>query len=207
MLGIGILKGLAVTLKHFVETYTEDIKYFPRRYSQEGLDKNQSVSGKGIFTVQYPEEELPVPENYRFVPFLVYDEDKETPLDGMRCTACGICAKVCPPQCIWITRGKDENGKLISKPEAFHIDIDICMNCGFCAEFCPFDSIVMDHQWKLADYEHEDTHLYSLEQLLKPASYYQQIRPMQYASCQAARAAKAAQKRETKTIAKSEASD
>jgi NADH-quinone oxidoreductase subunit I len=199
MLGLGILKGLAVTFRHYVETYTEDLKYFPRRYSQEALATNQSVRGKGIFTVQYPEEELAVPENYRFVPFLVYDEGHETALEGIRCTACGICSKVCPPQCIWIVRARDEKGKLISKPEQFHIDIDVCMNCGFCAEFCPFDSIVMDHEWKLADYERHLSHVYDLNKLLKPSSYYQSIRPAQYASCQAERAAKAAKKREDRS--------
>lgn len=206
MLGIGILKGLVVTMRHFVETYVEDIKYFPHRYSEEGLELQQSVKGRGLFTVQYPEEELPTPENFRFIPFLVYDEDKGSPLEGIRCTACGICSKICPPQCIWIVRARDEKGKLVSKPEEFRLDIDVCMNCGFCAEFCPFDSIVLDCDWKLADYERHESHVYDLHKLLKPASYYEEIKPAHYASCQASRAAKSAKKREGKAAAKDEAS-
>ena len=73
----------------------------------------------------------------------------------------------------------------MSQPAEFYIDIDICMNCGFCAEFCPFDSIVMDHNWKMADYERLEGHIFDLHTLLKPASYYQQIRPVQYAERQA----------------------
>ncbi len=187
MLGLGIAKGLSVTLKHFVETYIEDLRYFPRRYSEEAMEFRQSVKGRGLFTVQYPEQELPVPESFRYIPFLVYDEDGESGEKKIRCTACGICAKVCPPQCIWIVRAKDEKGKPVSQPAEFCIDIDVCMNCGFCAEFCPFDSIVMDHDWKMADYERLEGHIFDLHTLLKPASYYQQIRPVQYAERQASK--------------------
>ena len=181
MLGFGILKGLAVTFKHFVETYIDDLKYFPRRYNEEALEYRQSVEGRGLFTVQYPEQELEHAENFRYIPFLVYDEDKGTVYDGIRCTSCGICAKVCPPQCIWIVRTKDEKGKPIPQPAEFYIDIDICMNCGFCAEFCPFDAIIMDHDWKLSDFNRFEGHIHDLDRLLKPASYYKQLRPTQYA--------------------------
>ena len=181
MLGFGILKGLAVTLRHFVETYVDDLKYFPHRYSDEAMERRQSVSGSGIFTVQYPEQELEHKEEFRYIPFLVYDEDKASVHEGIRCTSCGICAKVCPPQCIWIVRTTDEKGKPIPQPAEFYIDIDVCMNCGFCAEFCPFDAIIMDHDWKLANYERFESHIFDLQTLLKPASYYKDIRPTQYA--------------------------
>jgi len=189
MFGIGIARGLAVTLKHFVETYLEDVKQFPRRYSETALESRQSVRGRGLFTVQYPEQERPVPEAFRYVPFLVYDLQVEgdSTRKSVRCTACGICARVCPPQCIWIVRAQDEKGKPQTRPEAFYIDIDICMNCGFCAEFCPFDSIVMDHDYKLADYERQTGHIYDLNRLLKPAGYYAKIRPTEFAARQAAR--------------------
>jgi NADH-quinone oxidoreductase subunit I len=182
MLGLGIVKGLAVTLKHFLATYVDDLKYFPRRYSQAAMASRQRLDGRGLFTVEYPEQELPVPENFRYIPFLTYDEGKGSAYEGVRCTACGICSKVCPPQCIWIVRATDEKGKPVTRPAEFYIDIDVCMSCGFCAEFCPFDSIAMDHNWKLADYEREEGHIFNLERLLKPASYYQQIRPAQYAA-------------------------
>jgi hypothetical protein len=61
MFGIGIAKGLAVTFKHFIETYLDDLKYFPRRYSEAALESRQSVRGRGLFTIQYPEQEHPVP--------------------------------------------------------------------------------------------------------------------------------------------------
>jgi NADH-quinone oxidoreductase subunit I len=181
MLGFGVIKGLAVTFKHFVETYIDDLKYFPHRYSEEAMESRQSLNGRGIFTVQYPEQELTHPETFRYIPFLVFDEDKVSVYDGIRCTSCGICAKVCPPQCIWIVRTNDADGRPIPQPAEFNIDIDVCMNCGYCAEFCPFDAIIMDHNWKLVDYDRFDGHIHDLQRLLKPASYYQQIRPIQYA--------------------------
>ena len=51
------------------------------------------------------------------------------------------------------------------------------MNCGFCAEYCPFDAIKMDHDYEIASYDRRTAHIYNLEKLLKPASYYARIRP------------------------------
>ncbi len=178
MFGIGILKGLGVTLRHFIQTYVDDIRWLGKRYyNEEALKVRQSPQAKGIFTVQYPEEKLIIPEEFRFIPFLIYDE---TP-DGEhvdRCTSCGICAKVCPPQCIWIVRSNDpKTGRPIPSPTEFFIDIDICMNCGLCAEFCPFDAIKMDHDFELAMYDRLEGNIFNKEKLSKPTSYYASIRP------------------------------
>ncbi|HSA99924.1 MAG TPA: 4Fe-4S binding protein, partial [Anaerolineales bacterium] len=109
-----------------------------------------------------------------------------------RCTSCGICAKVCPPQCIWIVRSNDPNtGRPIPEPTEFYIDVDICMNCGFCAEYCPFDAIIMDHDFELASL---GRNVYNMEKLLKPASYYKSIRPVNYARNEEERRAKEAAK-------------
>jgi NADH-quinone oxidoreductase subunit I len=109
-----------------------------------------------------------------------------------RCTACGICSKVCPTQCIWITRKKDsETGKPIPQSEEFYIDLDKCMNCGSCAEFCPFDAIKMDHDFEISTYERGTTHIYSKDQLGKPLDYYAKIRPENYRREEEARSIKA----------------
>jgi NADH-quinone oxidoreductase subunit I len=188
MFGLGVVKGLGVTLKHFIETFVDDLKYFPKSLgNQEAFARRQGPSGRGLFTVEYPEMKLAPPENFRFMPFLVtdYDVPKDSPdfdrakwLDQNRCTSCGICAKVCPPQCIWIVRTNDPaTGRPIPQPAEFYIDIDICMNCGYCAEFCPFDAIKMDHDFELADYSRQVDHIHNLEHLLKPVSHYAAIRP------------------------------
>ena len=198
--GMGLIRGMGVTLKRFVSTYLDDIKWLGKRYyTKEGVAHRMSSETRGIFTVQYPEEKLPVPEEFRFVPFLLYDVD-ENGEHHDRCTSCGICAKVCPPQCIWIVRTNDpETGRPVPEPEEFYIDMDICMNCGFCAEYCPFDAIKMDHDYELSVYNRPATNIYDKEKLSKPVSYYAEIRPTNYAREEAARAeaeaAKAARRR------------
>jgi len=190
MYGKGIVKGLSISLKRFVETYLDDLKWIGKRYkTDEGIAHRSGKDALGIFTVQYPEEKLPVPEEFRFVPLLVYDESP----DGektMRCTSCGICSRVCPPQCIWIVRTVDPaTGRPYPDPAEFYIDADICMNCGLCAEYCPFDAIKMDHNYEMASF---GRNLLDKSKLAKPASYYNGIRPVNAARENAARAAKEA---------------
>lgn len=201
--GIGILKGMRVTLKRFVDTYLEDIKWLGKRYyTEEGLQQRIDHDGRGIFTIQYPEEKYPVPEEFRYIPFLVYDDTEEGE-QNIRCTSCGICAKVCPPQCIWIVRTTDpETKRPVPEPLEFYIDVDICMNCGFCSEYCPFDAIKMDHDYELSVYNRMEKNIYDKEKLLKSADYYASIRPANYAYEEKARAeaeaAKAARKAKRK---------
>lgn len=195
MYGKGIIKGMIVTWKRYWNTYIEDISWWlsgKKRYgTKEGVAHRSSKDTRGIFTVQYPEEQLITPEEFRFVPFLVYDEGADDKKE-VRCTSCGICAKVCPPQCIWIVRTNDPNtGRPIPQPAEFYIDMDICMNCGFCAEYCPFDAIKMDHDFAIASF---GRNVYDLDKLLKPAQYYAGIRPQNYNREEEARKTKEAAK-------------
>ncbi len=194
MYGKGILKGLGVTWRHFWDTYIDDIKRGKERYTEEGIAYRSSKDVRGLFTVQYPEEKLPTPEEFRFIPFLVYDELEDGERE-IRCTSCGICAKVCPPQCIWIERSEDpKTGRPIPEPAEFYVDVDICMNCGLCAEFCPFDAIKMDHDYELAVYDRFASNMYDKEKLLKPATYYSSIRPLNFEREETARSEKEAKK-------------
>jgi NADH-quinone oxidoreductase subunit I len=191
-IGWGFLKSFGVTARRFIESYVDDLKWFlkggfGKRYTPEALAVRQRPStARGIFVVQYPAERLPLPERYRGFPFLVYDEDPARP----RCTACGMCARVCPPQCIWIVRASDPaTGKPLREPAQFHIDISICMSCGLCAEFCPFGAIKMGHDYEIAVFERQTSLLWNRERLLRPVSYHAQIHPTAYAE-EAAKAQK-----------------
>ncbi len=206
--GLGLLRGMGITMRHFVDTYVGDFKHFGRPLDEKAFKERQSTRASGIFTVQYPEEKLPVPENFRFIPFLIYEpvideatgKPKIDPATGKeaigveRCTACGICAKVCPPQCIWIVRATTPEGKPRPKSAEFYIDIDVCMNCGMCAEFCPFDAIKMDHDYELANYERHVSHIYDMPTLLKSTTYYSEIHPKDWEREEAERKAKEAAK-------------
>lgn len=159
MLGSGILKGLAVTAKNFVESYHD-----PER----------------MVTVEYPEKRLPIPEAYRNFPFLI-TENAEDPMGTLRCVACQICEKECPPQCIYIEKSKDKKpdaaGKLQLYPAVFDIDTSVCMSCQICVEVCPFDAIKMDQVFEIATNNRFEGLLLRREQLAKPNTYYHQIHP------------------------------
>ena len=174
---IGVLRGMGITLKNFLLSYLT-----PRK--PVGLDT------AGLVTVQYPEEKLPEKERFRNFPFLVYDN---TP-DNIRCVACDICAKECPPKCIYIVREFDKDGKPLKRPAVFDIDFTVCMNCGICEEACPFDAIFMDHEFEIAGPERQLSLVYHRDQLLKPTTHFQKIRPTDYATIEERRRKEAEKK-------------
>jgi NADH-quinone oxidoreductase subunit I len=153
MNGAGIIKGMIETARNFAGSY-----YDPQR----------------LTTVQYPEEKLPPVENARTIPFLVYDG--EDAMAGLRCTACTICEKECPPQCIYIIKDTvkkaDYVGKMQMQPKVFDIDISVCMSCGICAEVCPFDAIKMDQVFELSTRDRFEPLLLHKAQLAKPDDYF-----------------------------------
>src|SRR5260221_10358190 len=179
MYGVGILKGLGVTFKHFVDSFIYDIQWFGKKDELSTFQQKQSLANRGMVTVEYPDEKLAMPERFRFIPFLVtYNHDDPLYAGKDWCTSCGIGAKVCPPQCIWIVRGTTpETGRPKPEPEAFYIDIDICMNCGYCAEYCPFDAIKMDHDYELASYDRTSNHIFDKAKLSKEVRYWETIAP------------------------------
>jgi NADH-quinone oxidoreductase subunit I len=158
MIGTGILKGMAVTARNFLGSY---------------FDKDR------LITVQYPEERNPLPENYRNFPFLVYDGDDSQA--GLRCVACKICEKECPPQCIYIVKSEDKKPDYMGKPQfypkIFDIDISVCMSCQICVEVCPFEAIKMDKDFELSRRERFDALLMRKDDLAKSNDYYRRISP------------------------------
>ncbi|GIW87547.1 MAG: hypothetical protein KatS3mg108_1871 [Isosphaeraceae bacterium] len=191
-LGTGILTGHLVTLRRFLRTFLvgqgrtlkrrggghQPLDFFrkPAPGTEPVID--QGPTTEGLFTVEYPDERLPTRERFRVLPVLIYDDE-----DGyVRCTSCNICAKVCPPQCIWMTHAQGPDGNPVPMPEDFFIDMDVCMNCGFCAEYCPFDAIKMDQNFEQSNYERHQTHIYSLQDLLVSSTYYAQTHPEAWAS-------------------------
>ena len=191
MIGVGILKGMAVTARNFVGSYFEKDR---------------------LITVQYPEERSPLPENYRNFPILIYDtEDAEA---GLRCVACQICEKECPPQCIYIIKSKDKKPDYVGKPQfypaVFDIDISVCMSCQICVEVCPFEAIKMDKDFELSKRERFDNLLFRKEHLSKSNEYYHRIHPIEAATvdknlADAAAAAEAKKKAAAEAAAKAAA--
>ncbi|GAC1474464.1 MAG: hypothetical protein NVSMB9_24880 [Isosphaeraceae bacterium] len=194
--GQGIVIGHIVTLRRFLLTFWRDIRkgtalnrrgggyqFFDLWRWNRNTRGNEPVIRQdwktdGLFTVEYPDERLPVYERFRVLPVLVYDDD-----DGnVRCTCCNICAKCCPPQCIWMTQAKGPKGNVVPLPEEFFIDMDVCMNCGLCSEYCPFDAIKMDQNFELSNYERHQTHIFSIQDLLVSSDYYARTHPEAWTS-------------------------
>jgi NADH-quinone oxidoreductase subunit I len=158
LLGDGILKGLAETARNFAGSY---------------------VSKDRLTTVQYPEERAPAIEATRVFPFLVYDgPDWEA---GLRCVACQICEKECPPKCIYIEKSKDKKPDYVGKPQIypakFDIDISVCMSCQICVEVCPFEAIKMDTNFELSTDDRFGGLLLDRKELAKSNEYYHKIHP------------------------------
>ncbi|HKF50252.1 MAG TPA: 4Fe-4S dicluster domain-containing protein [Terracidiphilus sp.] len=166
MLGEGILKGLKETAKNALGSF---------------------VSEERMITVEYPEERHPLPEASRNFPFLVYDgADWEA---GLRCVACQICEKECPPKCIYIEKSKDKKpdhvGKLQIYPARFDIDVSVCMSCQICVEVCPFEAIKMNTEFELSTDNRFGGLLFDRKELARSNEYYHQIHPTEAAEVDA----------------------
>ena len=169
MFGTGIVKGLATTARNFFGSF---------------------AGTQRLTTVQYPEERLPVAENARNFPFLIYDgPDKQ---QGLRCVACLICEKECPPRCITIQKSQDKKPDFVGKqqfyPATFDIDVSVCMSCQICVEVCPFDAIRMDNAFELSTTDRFGGLLWSKDKLSMPNEHYLAIHPIEAAEVEARRA-------------------
>jgi NADH-quinone oxidoreductase subunit I len=166
LLGEGILKGLAETARNFAGSF---------------------VSAERLTTVEYPEQRIAPIEATRDFPFLVYDGTD--PEAGLRCVACQICEKECPPKCIYIVKSTDKKpdyvGKLQIYPARFDIDISVCMSCQICVEVCPFEAIKMDTAFELATTDRFGGLLYDKKELAKSNEHYHAIHPTEAAEVDA----------------------
>ncbi len=158
MFGEGIIKGMAETARNFIGSYSD-----PER----------------LTTVEFPEDKIPAKENARNFPFLVFDGDDA--MKGLRCVACQICEKECPPKCIYIIKDTvkkpDYIGKMQVQPKVFDIDVSVCMSCQICVEVCPVEAIKMDTEFELGSSDRFGGLLLDKHKLAKSNQYYHNIHP------------------------------
>jgi NADH-quinone oxidoreductase subunit I len=176
MFGEGIIQGLVETARNFFGSFVEKER---------------------LTTVQFPEERRPLPEASRNFPFLLYDG--ADPEAGLRCVACQICEKECPPRCIHIEKSKDKKPDFIGKqqfyPAVFNIDVSVCMSCQICVEVCPFDAIRMDTEFELSTSNRFGGLLWTKKELAKSNDYYSTIHPTEAAETDDRRATELADAR------------
>lgn len=131
--------------------------------SATSIIKGHVVTIKEFFqppiTVHYPEEKLELPKGSRGIPALVVNEEGR-----LNCTACGLCARACPPQIIDLKMLVGSDGKKQQYPEYFNLDMSRCMQCNLCVEACPFDALEMADAYELSGYELEDL-MYDMDRL------------------------------------------
>lgn len=105
-------------------------------FRQIGRDAVAVAKGMGVtlkylfkpgITVQYPEEKRTPSPRYRGQ--LIFDKDT--------CTACNLCVKACPSECISLEPQVNEQGKRIAKAKWYRIDFGKCNYCRLCEEACP----------------------------------------------------------------------
>lgn len=100
-------------------------------------------------TRQYPEEKRDPFPGYRGLHALVRKPD-----GSARCVGCGLCAAICPSQCIYVytTEGPDHE-KIV---EEYEIEVLRCVYCALCVEACPYGAVVLTEHYEYADYSRKD---------------------------------------------------
>ncbi|XOV93824.1 MAG: 4Fe-4S binding protein [Bacteroidota bacterium] len=139
-----LAKGLKITWGYLKQAHKSRKPY--------GIAEDEYFSqNEGLFTLQYPHEMIPVPDNGRY---RLHNEIDD-------CIVCDKCAKICPVDCIDIepiravdTIGLTSDGtpKRIHAAK-FDIDMSKCCFCGLCTTVCPTECLTMT---KTFDFSEED---------------------------------------------------
>jgi formate hydrogenlyase subunit 6/NADH:ubiquinone oxidoreductase subunit I len=133
-----LLSGLKLTGRHILHARRS-------KTSVDITDKDYFARQQGIFTVQFPHETIPVPDNGRYQ---LYNEMDD-------CIVCDKCAKICPVNCITIEpiRSAEEFGKTSDGTSKriyaakFDIDMGKCCFCGLCTTVCPTECLTMTKEY------------------------------------------------------------
>jgi len=108
------------------------------------------ITGRYFFqkpiTVQYPDEQLPIPERYRGIHYLEQD----------KCIECHACERACPIDCI--TMEAVRHGKELEWIN-FKIDYQKCMFCELCVYPCPVDCIHMGTEFAFVTEDRSELNL------------------------------------------------
>lgn len=135
-----------MTLKNLIKTVflTEIIK---------GMALTFKYMCTHAVTRQYPKEKRPAMPGFRGVHALTRD----LATGEARCVGCGLCAAVCPSQCIYIyTSDSPDHKKIV---ERYEVDVLRCVYCGFCVEACPYTAVVLTEHYEYSDFTREAFYL------------------------------------------------
>jgi NADH-quinone oxidoreductase subunit I len=173
-------KGLTITIGHLFASNS-------RRKITPMSDNNYFKNLEGTNTIQYPKQQLPVPEVGRY--------QLEVEIDD--CIVCDLCAKICPVDCIDIEAikateaiGQTSDGTTKRLYAAkFDIDMAKCMYCGLCTIVCPTECIVMTNQYDRSVFELKDLTYEFSDMTAEEAAEKRELIEKQLAERQAAKLA------------------
>lgn len=134
---MSMLKGIRETFTGFKSLVT-------------GMRITAREAAKPIITVQYPHDTLPMAARFRGHIQLTLDPETGRP----KCTACTLCAKACPSNCIDLDGIKREGDKKKSVSK-YMLDFTKCSLCGSCVEVCPSDAIDFSKQYNAVSLSRE----------------------------------------------------
>ncbi len=108
-----------------------------------------------------------------------YPEVKREPFPGSRglhalvrdsvtgkekCVGCGLCAAMCPSQCINIYTSEGEDHKKVV--DRYEVEVLRCVFCALCVEACPYGAIVLTPHFEYAGFTREEFY-YKKDRLLE----------------------------------------
>ena len=105
---------------------------------------------KPVITVQYPRQTLKMPDRFRGHIQLVLDPET----GKSRCTACKLCKRACPSDCIAVDGAKLEGQKTKSVTD-YILNFTTCSLCGSCVEACPFDAIEFSKDYNVVAFSRD----------------------------------------------------
>jgi NADH-quinone oxidoreductase subunit I len=110
-------------------------------------------------TRQYPKEKREPFPGSRGLHALVRNPDGKE-----KCVGCGLCAAMCPSQCIYIYTSEGEDHKKIV--DRYEIDVLRCVFCALCVEACPYGALALTEHFEYSGYTREEFY-YTKEMLLE----------------------------------------
>ena len=130
-------------------TFREFVRQTVKRFTFIEILQGMALTLRTMFThavtVQYPKEKRTIAPGFRGQHALV----KQAGTSKAKCVGCGLCATICPSQCISVTRSKGEVSN-------YQIEILRCIYCGFCVEACPYGAISLTESYEYSVYKKED---------------------------------------------------